>query len=243
MRPCATLHFGPFALDGTDDGLWRGPQRCKLTAKAGAVLRYLVEHPGRLVRKADVLAVVWPDVHVSEWVLTTCIRELRQVLGDAVKTPQYIATVHRQGYRFIAPVTVAEAPPLSVPAAPPPTPLPPPSTPETALPALTGLVLDAEYKLVTVLCAAVADAPALATRLGPEGWYRLLQTVVGLAQEVIQPYDGTLTLPTSEGFTAVFGAPVAQEDHARRAVLAAWELHQRLRQPPALRTQPPGGGL
>jgi hypothetical protein len=71
----------------------------------------------------------------------------------------------------------------------------------------------------------------------------LLQTVVGWAQEVIQSYDGTLTLPTSEGFTVVFGAPVAQEDHARRAVLAAWELHQRLRQLPALRAQSPGGRL
>jgi class 3 adenylate cyclase len=242
MRPCPTLHFGPFALDGSDDGLWRGPQRCKLTAKAEAVLRYLVEHPGRLVHKADLLATGWLDVHVSEWVLTTGIRELRQVLGDAVKTPQYIATVHGQGYRFIAAVTVAAALPLSVSAAPP-TPLPPPSTPAMALPAPTGLVLDAEYKQVTVLCAAVADAPALVTRLGPEAWYRLLQTVVGLAQDVIQPYDGTLTLPTSEGFTVVFGTPVAQEDHARRAVLAAWELHQRLRQPPTLRAHSPGSGL
>jgi class 3 adenylate cyclase len=41
---------------------------------------------------------------------------------------------------------------------------------------------------------------------------------------------------TSEGFTAVFGAPVAQDDHARRAVLAALDLHQRLRQHPTLRT-------
>jgi DNA-binding winged helix-turn-helix (wHTH) protein len=66
MRPCSTLHFGPFALDGPDDGLRRGPQRCKLTAKAEAVLRYLVAHSSRLVHKAEGLAAVWPDVHVSE---------------------------------------------------------------------------------------------------------------------------------------------------------------------------------
>jgi class 3 adenylate cyclase len=96
---------------------------------------------------------------------------------------------------------------------------------------------------VTVLCGAVADAPALATRLGLEGWYRLLQTVVEVAHDVLQPYDGTLTLPTSEGFTAVFGVPIAQEDHAWRAVLVAWELHQRLRQPPALLARSPGGEL
>ena len=87
MAPVSTLHFGPFALDGTDDGLWCGPERCKLTAKAEAVLRYLVAHPGRLVRKADLLATVWPDVHVSDWVLTTCIREIRHVLGDVARAP------------------------------------------------------------------------------------------------------------------------------------------------------------
>src|SRR5215471_11840801 len=123
MRPVPTLHFGPFSLDGTEDGLWCGARRCKLKAKAEAVLRYLVEHPGRLVRKADLLAAIWPDVHVSDWVLTTCIRELRHVLGDVATAPRYIATVHRQGYRFIAPVTVADAsPPLPAPEAP----LPPP---------------------------------------------------------------------------------------------------------------------
>ena len=120
MAPGSTLSFGPFALDGTDDGLWCGPERCTLTAKAEAVLRYLVAHPGRLVRKADLLAAVWPNVHVSDWALTTCIREIRHVLGDVAKTPRYIATVHRQGYRFITPVTVvATPPPLSVPAGPP----------------------------------------------------------------------------------------------------------------------------
>src|SRR5215471_13600993 len=120
MRPAPTLHFGPFSLDGTEDGLWRGLQRCKLKAKAEAVLRYLVTHPGRLVRKTDLLAAIWPDVHVTDWVLTTCIREIRHVLGDVATAPRYIETVHRQGYRFIAPVTVADAPPpLPAPEAPP----------------------------------------------------------------------------------------------------------------------------
>jgi tetratricopeptide (TPR) repeat protein len=71
----------------------------------------------------------------------------------------------------------------------------------------------------------------------------LLQTVVGLAQEVLQPYVGTLSLATSEGFTAVFGAPLAQEDHARRAVLAALELRQCLHDTPALRAQLAGASL
>ena len=244
MAPVSTLHFGPFALDGTDDGLWRGPERCKLTAKAEAVLRYLVAHPGRLVRKADLLATVWPDVHVSDWVLTTCIREIRHVLGDVARAPQYIATVHRQGYRFIAPVTVvATPPPLSIPAVSPQPPHAAPPACEASQSAPTATALEEEHKLVTILCGALAEAPALAARLGPERWYRLLQTVVGLIQEVLQHYAGTLTLATSDGFTAVFGAPVAQEDHARRAVLAALELRQRLQDAPALHTQLTGGVL
>jgi class 3 adenylate cyclase len=58
---------------------------------------------------------------------------------------------------------------------------------------------------VTILCGALAEAPVLAARLGPEPWYRLLQTVVGLTQEVLQDYTGTLTLVTGDGFTAVIG--------------------------------------
>jgi class 3 adenylate cyclase/tetratricopeptide (TPR) repeat protein len=244
MRPVSPLHFGPFHLEGTDDGLWHGAQRCKLKAKACAVLRYLVEHPGRLVRKTDLLTAVWPDVHVSDWVLTTCIREIRHVLGESAKTPRYIATVHRQGYRFIAPVTRTNTPPaLSVSEAPPlplrsaaPAHAAPPSAP-------MAVALEEEHKLVTILCGALAEAPALAARLGPERWYRLLQTVVGLTQDVLQHYAGTLTLATSDGFTAVFGAPVAQEDHARRAVLAALELRQRLRDAPTLHAQLTGSVL
>src|SRR5438309_837153 len=183
MASISTLHFGPFSLDGTDDGLWCGPERCTLTAKAEAVLRYLVAHPGRLVRKADLLAAVWSDAHVSDWVLTTCIREIRHVLGDVAKAPRYIATVHRQGYRFIAPVTVgATPPPLAVPAVSPPPPHTAPPACEASQATPAAAALEEEHKLVTILCGALAEAPALAARLAPERWYRLLQTAVGLIQ-------------------------------------------------------------
>jgi DNA-binding winged helix-turn-helix (wHTH) protein len=181
MEPVSTLYFGPFILDVTDDSLWFNRERCKLTAKAGAVLRYLVAHPGRLVRKADLLAAVWPELHVSDWVLTTCIREIRQVLGDVARSPQYIATVHRQGYRFIAPVTVVSAPP---------------PTTCTTLPAVEA-VPEAEHKLVTILSGALTGAHAPAAELGSERWYRLLQTVLELTRDVLQHYGDNLTLSTA----------------------------------------------
>src|SRR5207247_2016140 len=64
-----------------------------------------------------------------------------------------------------------------------------------------------------------------------------------VAEDVIQRYDGTITQVTGDGFLAMFGAPVAQEDHARRAVLAALELQQRVRQHPTLGTPALGEGL
>jgi class 3 adenylate cyclase len=80
----------------------------------------------------------------------------------------------------------------------------------------------------------------LAARLGPEAMYHLMREVLALAQETVQHYEGILLQVSGEGFVALFGAPVAQEDHARRAVLAAFELSQRLRAPAAVQGQPQG---
>src|SRR2546426_10981671 len=100
----------PLRLDIANEWVWHGEQRLQLTPKAFAVLRYLMDHPGRVVTKEEVLRAVWPDTVVSEWVLTTCIRKIRQALGEEAGAPQqYIATVHRRGYRLIGPVQSLES--------------------------------------------------------------------------------------------------------------------------------------
>jgi class 3 adenylate cyclase/DNA-binding winged helix-turn-helix (wHTH) protein/tetratricopeptide (TPR) repeat protein len=101
-------------------------------------------------------------------------------------------------------------------------------------------VSDGEHKHVTVLCGALAEASTLAAQLGPEAMYHLMHDVLALAQDTVQRYEGTLTQVSGDEFVALFGAPVAQEDHARRAVLAAVELRQRLCVPDAIRGQPHG---
>ena len=73
--------------------------------------------------------------------------------------------------------------------------------------------------------------------------YHLMREVLALAQETVQRYDGTLLYISGEGFLALFGAPVAQEDHARRAVLAALDLRQRVHALEAPRGQPCGVAL
>jgi len=94
-------------LDVDNECLRRGEQAVALTPKAFAVLRYLVEHPGRLVTKAELFDAIWPDTYVSDGVLKNCVMELRKALEDEARAPQFIETVYRRGYRLIAPLTTA----------------------------------------------------------------------------------------------------------------------------------------
>src|SRR5207245_8920796 len=99
-------------LDLPDEQLWCGAQVLPLTTKALRVLGLLVAHAGQLVNKDTLFQVVWPEAAVSDGVLTNCIGELRRALGDTAQAPRFIQTVHRRGYRFLAPVTVLAPPGL-----------------------------------------------------------------------------------------------------------------------------------
>ena len=63
--------------------MWRGEQARPLRARPLAVLRYLLEHPGRLVTKAELCQHVWAGMHVTDTVLRVCIRDIRVALDDA----------------------------------------------------------------------------------------------------------------------------------------------------------------
>ncbi|MGH8058753.1 MAG: winged helix-turn-helix domain-containing protein, partial [Candidatus Entotheonellia bacterium] len=93
------LRFGPFRLELAREGLWRGAEALRLRPKTFAALRYLLEHPGRLLSKEELLQAVWPEVAVGEAVLSVTLAELRKALGDDPRAPQFIETVHRRGYR------------------------------------------------------------------------------------------------------------------------------------------------
>src|SRR5262245_5200753 len=98
-----SVQFGPFRLDAENACIWRGSEALHLTPKAFAVLRALLARPGRLVTKDELWQSVWPGIAVSDAALTVCIREIRQRLHDDAKAPRVIETVHRRGYRLIAP--------------------------------------------------------------------------------------------------------------------------------------------
>src|SRR5262245_39604879 len=97
--------FDPFCLDLANECLWRGSEAIKLRPKAFAVLNHLIERPAQLVTKADLLNAVWPETFVSDAVLKVTIRQLREALDDDPKSPRFIETAHRRGYRFIGQIT------------------------------------------------------------------------------------------------------------------------------------------
>ena len=85
------------------------PVRCTLThagevrqlePKVMAVLQALVRRPGELVSKQDLIREVWESRFVTEDVITVAIYELRKVLGDSARHPQFIETIPRHGYRW-----------------------------------------------------------------------------------------------------------------------------------------------
>jgi DNA-binding winged helix-turn-helix (wHTH) protein/tetratricopeptide (TPR) repeat protein len=104
-----SLVFSPFSLDPVGQRLWRDGRPVQLKPKAFAVLWYLLERANRLVTKQELLGEVWGGVHVGGAVLKTQLRDIRHALGDEAKTPRYIETSHRRGYRFIAPVRKVKA--------------------------------------------------------------------------------------------------------------------------------------
>lgn len=113
-----TYRFGPFSLDVRERRLTRGTTELPLRMKVFETLRVLVEHPGRLLTKEELLGAVWPDTVVEENNLNHTISVLRKALGEKATGQRYIETVPRVGYRFSAGVTRGDAGPVPPSAAP-----------------------------------------------------------------------------------------------------------------------------
>ena len=101
--------FKPFRLDPANHRLWHVSDQgvsvpVTITAKAFDVLRYLVEHPGRLVSHEELLEALWSGVAVQPEVLKGHVLAIRNALGDDVQRPRYVETHRGRGYRFIADV-------------------------------------------------------------------------------------------------------------------------------------------
>src|SRR3712207_5326061 len=103
--------FGDFQLDLEERLLHRpeGPP-IALTPRVFETLRYLVEHPGRVLEKEVLMDAVWPDSVVEENNLAQNISTLRRFFGDRPGAQRYIATVPGRGYRFLPEVRTESGP-------------------------------------------------------------------------------------------------------------------------------------
>src|SRR6266853_941634 len=81
--------------------------------------------------------------------------------------------------------------------------------------------LEGERKQVTVLFADVKGSMELAERIDPEAWHRILDRFVAILADGVHRFEGTVNQFTGDGIMALFGAPIAHEDHAQRACYAA----------------------
>ncbi len=131
--------FGDFAFDSAHEELRRAGDVVNMEPQALKVLHYLLEHRNRLVSRDELFEQCWPDSFVSDASLTTCLRRVRQAIGQTRTSPPLIETLHRRGYRFVAEVTVLDKPS--------PTPRPVGSTSQAAHP--TRGALDAATPLQT----------------------------------------------------------------------------------------------
>jgi predicted ATPase/DNA-binding winged helix-turn-helix (wHTH) protein len=109
--------FGPFRLFAAQHLLLEHEKPLRLGSRALEILTVLVENPGEVVTKEELVARVWPDTFVEEGNLRVHMAALRRALGDGQAGSRYVVTVPGRGYRFVAPVSVLEpsapAPPKS----------------------------------------------------------------------------------------------------------------------------------
>src|SRR5882757_1728010 len=103
------LHFGDFEFDSLSGRLFRGRNIVKIQPQPLRVLGVLLERAGEIVSREHLRTRVWGDATFVEFDqgLNYCIRQIRLALRDGPSEPLYVETLPKQGYRFIARVTVA----------------------------------------------------------------------------------------------------------------------------------------
>ena len=96
--------FDDVEVDCRNFAVVKGGGRQVLNPHAFDVLRYLIEHRGRVVEKAELFEQVWRERFVSDNALPRAVADIRHALRDSANAPRYIKTVPKRGYHFIADV-------------------------------------------------------------------------------------------------------------------------------------------
>ena len=108
-------HFGQYELDTARRWLSHGGQQVHVEPQVADLLCHLVEHRDRVVPKEELAVTVGRGRTVSEAALATWLRTARLAIGDSATRQQFIRTVRRRGYQFVAHATVASTTPPATP--------------------------------------------------------------------------------------------------------------------------------
>jgi adenylate cyclase len=218
--------FGAYTLDTQRYALEHAGIPLQLQPKVFDLLAYLIQHRDRVVTRQELFDTLWPEQFVSEDALEWLMTAARRAVGDSGRAQQVIKTLRGRGYRCVAPVeehphALPDAALLPVPAG---------ALDATESPVIAQPV-GGERKQVTVLACALSAVVAQAEGLEPETLHTVRQRFFTLVEKEVQHYTGTIQHFIDNTCLAFFGAPVAQEDHARRAALAALRIQESLRHP------------
>ncbi len=99
-----SYEFGPFRVDMRERVVRRGGKLLPLTPRVFDILWVLIQNPGRVLTKDEIMKQVWPDTIVEESNLARNVSTLRKILGEEPDKPQYIETIPWRGYRFLTEV-------------------------------------------------------------------------------------------------------------------------------------------
>jgi DNA-binding winged helix-turn-helix (wHTH) protein/tetratricopeptide (TPR) repeat protein len=119
MQTDTVLRFANYDVDPVTRSLRRDGERIPLNRRSFDVLLLLLQHPGEVVSREELIKQVWPDTFVDENTLSQSISALRRSLAERPGDNSYIATLPGRGYQFVAPVrqTTHDGAPLPAPAA------------------------------------------------------------------------------------------------------------------------------
>jgi DNA-binding winged helix-turn-helix (wHTH) protein/predicted ATPase len=192
-------------IDAAAHRITKGADTRRLEPTAMQVLVLLAAEPGVVVSRAELLRSVWGGAFVGDDAVSAAIIKLRRAFNDSARSPRVIETVHKSGYRLIAPITTSK-------------PVHRPHTDEPANPGSPPSV-----RLATLLrCEFDIDHPPRSP-MAPEQWRQATEAIGDAIARIILRHGGT-PIHESTATMGVFGAPVSQEHHALRAVQAAIEI-------------------
>lgn len=111
-QPSRLIRFGAFELDAANGELRKAGVTLKIHPQPLQVLQLLAEHSGEIVTREKIQRCLWHDNTFVDFErgINFCVNQIRDTLGDDAEKPQYIETLPRRGYRFIAHVNVGAVP-------------------------------------------------------------------------------------------------------------------------------------